>query len=178
MSRAKLDLMKRTKKGVAMFYVGALYWLIFWTASFADLDIKIMGLFLLIGAGLLFPIGILVSKTLNIDFFAKGNPLSNLAGAMGGMQILFAPILVLIYMERIQWLPFIIAILTGAHFFPFVTLYKSKGYFFHTFAVIIYTSVVGFLFMDQIYTILPLGLFIIYFLTSLFLNIENKRIFF
>ncbi|GGA87117.1 DUF7010 family protein [Ornithinibacillus halotolerans] len=175
-NEAKLELMKQTKKGIAMFYVGTAFWFLMGLLSFIDMHINLLGLFHLIGIGMLFPLGILVSNLLKIDFIAKDNPLSNLAGILGGMQILFAPILILIYMENIEWLPFFIAVLTGAHFLPFSALYNSKAFIFQSVGVIVFASIIGFGFMNYVYTILPFGLSMIYFVTLILLNIENKKI--
>ncbi|WP_096271953.1 DUF7010 family protein [Paucisalibacillus globulus] len=172
----KMDLMKRTKKGIAMFYVGTVFWLLMGILSFIDMHINLLGLFHLIGIGMLFPLGLLVSNLLKIDFVAKDNPLSNIAGVIGGMQILFAPILILVYIERIEWLPFVIAVLTGAHFLPFSALYNSKAFIFQSIAVVVFASVMGLIFMEHVYTILPFGLSIIYLITSILLTKENKRL--
>lgn len=169
------NLITRTKRGVSMFYVGTGYWLLLGLLSFIDMHIKLLGLFYLIGAGMLFPLGILVSKMLKIDFVANGNPLSGLNGLLGATQLFFAPILVLIFMEKVEWLPFFVAILTGAHFFPFVWVYKSKAYIFQTVAVVLSATFCGFLFMDMIYSILPFILAAVYLTTSILLNAENKR---
>ncbi|MEK4800120.1 hypothetical protein MHI02_00575 [Oceanobacillus sp. FSL K6-0118] len=170
------DLMQRTKKGVTMFYVGSLYWFLMGILGLFDMHINLLGLIYLIGIGTLFPLGILVSNLLKIDFIAKGNELSNFAGVIGGMQLFFAPILIIIYMEKIEWLPFFIAVLTGAHFLPFSVLYKSKGFIFQSMAVVLFSSIVGFVFMDYVYKILPFGLGIIYLITIILLLNENKKL--
>lgn len=170
------DLMQRTKKGVTMFYVGSLYWFLMGILGLFDMHINLLGLIYLIGIGTLFPLGILVSNLLKIDFIAKGNELSNFAGVIGGMQLFFAPILIIIYMEKIEWLPFFIAVLTGAHFLPFSVLYKSKGFIFQFMAVVLFSSIVGFVFMDYVYKILPFGLGIIYLITIILLLNENKKL--
>jgi hypothetical protein len=170
------DLMQRTKKGVAMFYVGTFYWFLMGLLSFFEMHINLLGLIYLIGIGMLFPLGILVSNLLKIDFIAKDNELSNFAGVIGGMQLLFAPILIMVYIERIEWLPFFIAVLTGAHFLPFSVLYKSKGFIFQSIAVVLMASVVGFIFMDYVYTILPFGLGVVYLITSFLLQSENRKL--
>lgn len=174
-SEVKKDLITRTKRGVAMFYVGAGYWLLMGILSFFDLHIKLLGLFYLIGAGMLFPLGILVSQLLKIDFFAKDNPLSGMAGILGAVQLLFAPILVLIFMEQVEWLPFFVAVLTGAHFLPFSSLYDSRAYIFQSVAVVMMATVVGFLFRDGLYSILPFALSAIYLTTCFLLQGENRK---
>lgn len=173
---AKQDLMLRTKKGSVMLYVGAVYWLLLGILSFIDMHINILGLIYLIGAGLLFPIGILVSKLLKVDFTANDNPLSNLAGIVGGMQILFSPILILIFMERVEWLPFFVATLTGTHFLPFMVLYNSKGYLFQSLGTVGWASVVGFVFMEHVFVMLPFGASAVYLIASMLIARENKMV--
>ena len=172
----KLDLIKRTRKGVIMLYIGTVYWLLMGFLSFTDIHIKLLGLIYFIGAGMLFPIGILISNLFKIDFVAKSNPLSNIGGVVGGMQILFIPINILIYMENIEWLPFFIAVLTGAHFLPFSPLYNSKGFIFQALGVVGFSTVIGFVWMEHIYTILPFGVAVIYFISSLIVNSEMKNL--
>jgi len=174
-NEAKQDLAGRTKKGVAMIYVGTYFWLLMGILSFIDMHIHLLGLFHLIGIGMIFPLSISVSNLFKIDIFAKGNGLSNFAGILGGMQILFAPILILIFMEKPEWLPFFIAILTGAHFLPYSALYNSKAYIFQSVAVVGLASVFGFIFMEHAYTILPFGLALIYFITSILIRKEHRE---
>ena len=175
-NEAKLDLMTRTKKGIAMFYVGTIFWLLMGILNFMDIDVKLLGVIYLVGIGILFPLGILVSKLLKIDFIAAGNPLSNLGGVLGGMQMLFAPILILVFIEKIEWLPFFIAILTGAHFLPYAILYKSKAYFFQSFGVVGFTSIIALISMNHLYSVLPFVLSAVYLITILLLSIENKKL--
>ncbi|MDY0409753.1 DUF7010 family protein [Paracerasibacillus soli] len=172
---AKEDLIGHTKKGVTMIYVGTAYWLLMGVLGFIDMHINLLGLFYLIGAGMIFPLSIFVASLCKIDIFAQDNPLSNMSGVLGAMQILFAPILILIFMEQIEWLPFFIAILTGAHFLPFHALYNSKAYIFLPVAVIAFSSLVGFALMEHVYTILPFGLCAIYLITTIILISENRK---
>jgi hypothetical protein len=176
MDHVKFDLIKRTKKGVIMFYIGTVYWLLLGVLSFTEIHMNLLGLIYFIGAGMLFPLGILISNLMQVDFVAKSNPLSSIAGVIGGMQILFIPINIFIYMENIEWLPFFVAVLTGAHFLPFSPLYNSKAYIFQAIGVVGFSTMIGFVWMDSIYTILPFGLAIIYFITSLMLKSENKKL--
>ncbi|SOC39246.1 DUF7010 family protein [Ureibacillus acetophenoni] len=169
------DLSVRTKKGVSMYYVGTVYWLLLGIIGFIQMHPKLLGLIYLIGAGMIFPLGILVSKVMKIDLFANNNPLSTLSGVLGGMQVLFAPILIIIFMEKVEWLPFFVAVLTGAHFLPFAILYKSNAIFFLTFGVVGFASIVGFFFMESVYLILPFGLSVIYLITTLLVNGELKK---
>lgn len=159
-----------------MIYVGVCYWLILGVLSFIEMDIKLLGLIYFIGAGMIFPMGIMVSKLLKMDLMANDNPLAPIGGVLGGMQILFSPVLILIYVEHIQWLPFFIAVLTGAHFLPFATIYKSKAYIFQSIAVIVVTSIIGLIAMEKIHVILPFVLSAIYFCTCLLLIGENRKV--
>ena len=72
----------------------------------------------LLGAGLLFPLGLLVGYLMRIDTFAKGHPMAKLSGLIGGMQIVFIPIMLGAYFTSPEHVPWYLASLVGAHFLP------------------------------------------------------------
>ncbi|WP_420849674.1 DUF7010 family protein [Peribacillus tepidiphilus] len=46
------------------------------------------------------------------------------------MQLFFAPILILVGYEQYEWVPFVVGVLTRAHFLPFMWVYDSRAYLF------------------------------------------------
>nr|WP_078544614.1 hypothetical protein [Litchfieldia alkalitelluris] len=155
-----------------MIIVGIFFWLVVGLLSFFNLHIKMHGLLVFIGISMIFPLGMIVSKMMKIDMMAKDNPLSALAGLLGAMQLFFTPILMVIFIDETQLLPFFVAVLTGAHFFPFAWLYKSKAYIFQTVAIIVWAIIFGFIFNSYLFTIFPFILSAVYLITSLWLTKE------
>jgi hypothetical protein len=71
----KLDLARRTWRGLNNILAGILLWGGFAVLGMILPDSSLKALVYLFGAGLLFPLGLLIGKLLKIDMFAQGNPL-------------------------------------------------------------------------------------------------------
>lgn len=172
-SEVQNDLIIKTKRGLPMIIVGMFFWLIVGLLSFFEMHIKMHGLLLFIGISIIFPLGILLSKMMKIDMVAKDNSLSALSGMLGAMQLFFTPILMVIFVDEPQMLPFFVGILTGAHFFPFAWVYKSKAFIFQTVAIISIATIFGFVLTEYLFSIFPFVMSGIYFITSVWLIKEN-----
>ncbi|MGQ0514920.1 DUF7010 family protein, partial [Bacillus sp. D-CC] len=73
----------------------------------------------------------------------KGNPLGILAGLIGGINVLNIPLVLLAYFQFPEWLPFVVAMLIGVHFIPYVWIYESKSYGLLSVGTVFVTSVCG-----------------------------------
>ncbi|RDW15110.1 DUF7010 family protein [Oceanobacillus chungangensis] len=164
------DLINKTRRGLPMIIIGVVFWFIVGLLSFFEMHIKLHGLLVFIGISIIFPLGILLSKIMKIDMVAKDNPLSALAGMLGAMQLFFTPLLMVIFVDEPQLLPFYVGILTGAHFFPFAWVYKSKAYIFQTVAIIAIATIFGFVLTEHLFTIFPFVMSGVYFVTSVWLT--------
>jgi hypothetical protein len=171
----KQDLSISAQKGSPMFIAGILFWL---TAGLSGtfLSKSITVWIYIFGIGIIFPLGILISKLMKVNFLATHNPLSTIAGLVGGIQIFFAPLVLMVYFNQPDWLPFTVAVLTGAHFLPFVAIYDSKTYLFQTIATVAVATICGFFFLEQSYIFIPYALIIVYFITFIGLRMETKRL--
>lgn len=110
---------------------------------------------------------------MKVNFLATHNPLSTI----GGIQIFFTPLVIMVYFNQPDWLPFTVAVLTGAHFLPFVAIYESKTYLFQTIATVASAAVVGFIFPEQSYIYIPFSLVIVYLITFVGLNMETNQLY-
>lgn len=170
-SGLKKDYALMTKKGIPMFYGGVLIWFILGLLSFI-LPEKLNAYVYLASTGIFFPVGILVSKLMKIDFFVKGNPLSSLGGLLGALQLFFAPLLIMVGFEHHEWIPFVVGVLTGAHFLPFVWVYDSKAMMFQTIATVTVSTLVGLVFIEFALTLVPFSLMFVYFTTAMLIRKE------
>ncbi|WP_102262428.1 DUF7010 family protein [Mesobacillus jeotgali] len=169
----RMELSAEAGKGYPMFIAGVIFWLMMGVGGLL-VPQQIMVWVYLFGIGLVLPLGILVSKVIHVNFLATHNPLSTIGGLVGGIQIFFAPIIVLVAYQQPDWIPFIIGVLTGAHFLPYVAIYKSKAYIFQTVATVVAASLIGFGLMDQAYLLIPFSLVIVYSITLFWLLKEAK----
>lgn len=168
-----MELSAEAGKGYPMFIAGIIFWLMMGVGGLF-VPQQIMVWVYLFGIGLVLPLGILVSKVVHVNFLATHNPLSTIGGLVGGIQIFFAPIIILIAYQQPDWIPFVVGVLTGAHFLPYAAIYKSKGYIFQTVSTVLAASVIGFGWMDQAYLLIPFSLIIVYSITLFWLIKEAK----
>ncbi|MFT9597786.1 DUF7010 family protein [Mesobacillus sp.] len=169
----RMELSAEAGKGYPMFIAGVIFWLMMGVGGLF-VPQQIMVWVYLFGIGLVLPLGILVSKVIHVNFLATHNPLSTIGGLVGGIQIFFAPIIILVAYQQPDWIPFIIGVLTGAHFLPYVAIYRSKAYIFQTVATVVAASLIGFGWMDQAYLLIPFSLVIVYSITLFWLVKEAK----
>jgi hypothetical protein len=169
----RLDLSTEAGKGYPMFIAGIVFWLSMGIAGLFFSE-KIMVWMYVFGMGLVLPLGILISKFLRVNFLATHNPLSSIGGLVGGVQIFFAPLVILVAYQQPDWMPFIVGVLTGAHFLPYVAIYKSKAYLFQTLATVLTVSAIGFALMESAYLMIPFALIIVYGITLVLLINETK----
>ena len=138
------------------------------------LPIEAVRLIWIFGLGLIFPIGILISKILGINLLSTDNPLCILAGIVGAPQAFYIPVFVIVYMKIPEYLPFTIGLLAGSHFIPYMWIYKSKAYLFVTLRVCFSALILGGFFVDQAFTLVPLAISIVYGISVLLIKRELK----
>ncbi|MBM6648378.1 hypothetical protein [Bacillus sp. RIT 809] len=173
-SEAKRDLAQKTKKGFPVIIAGLLFWIVASITGVLLSEKQVVWVYL-IGMGCVFPCGLMIAAILKIDMFAKGNPLGTLAGLIGGINVLNIPFVLLAYFQFPEWLPFVVAMLIGVHFVPYVWIYESKSYGLLSVGTVLVTSVCGILFAEKGFTVIPLAVTVVYFITLISLSIENKK---
>lgn len=160
-----------SKRGLPMILTGVLFWLAVGLAGFLDHSITVW--VYLYGIGVIFPAGLLVAKLMKIDMLVKDNPLAVLAGVVGGMQILFAPVILLVLFQLPNYIPFTVGVLTGAHFLPFAVIYRSKAYLFQSIATVAGAAVTGFFAHEHTFLVTPFTLMAVYIVTCIWLVKES-----
>lgn len=176
---AKDDLARRTRFGMPYILAGFLLWMVFGLLGVILPASPRNGLIYLFGAGLLWPLGLAIGALLKIDQFAKGNPLAPLAGLLGGMQILFIPLMIGAYVNTPQAVPWYLAVLVGAHLLPFTWLYDSKAYLFCAVTSVIVAGLSGWLLPDRTYVVTPFAVAIVLALTAWLLarqSVDKNRL--
>ncbi len=173
-SEARRDLAQKTKKGFPVILAGLLFWSIASITGVFLSEKQVVWVYL-IGMGCVFPFGLMLAAVLKIDMFAKGNPLGTLAGVIGGINVLNIPFVLLAYFQFPEWLPFVVAMLIGVHFVPYVWIYESKSYGLLSVGTVLVTSVCGILFAEKGFIVIPMAVTVVYFITLISLSIENKK---
>ncbi|PGM90813.1 DUF7010 family protein [Bacillus cereus] len=173
-SEAKRDLAQKTKKGFPVIIAGLLFWIVASITGVLLSEKQVVWVYL-IGMGCVFPFGLMLAAILKIDMFAKGNPLGTLAGIIGGINVLNIPFVLLAYFQFPEWLPFVVAMLIGVHFLPYVWIYESKSYGFLSVGTVLVTSVSGIIFAEKGFIVIPIAVTVVYFITLISVSLENKK---
>jgi hypothetical protein len=172
---AKRDLAVRTGRGIHNVLAAVLLWSVFGVLGLVLHGTFARALVYLFGAGTLFPLGLLVGRLLRLDAFAKGNPLGVLAGTVGGMQLLFAPLMVGALFASPTHVPWYLAVLVGAHFLPFAWVFESRSYGAGAAGVSLTAGLTGWLWPQHTFVVTPFAVAGVLALMALGLLAESRR---
>ncbi|WP_155590968.1 DUF7010 family protein [Lysinibacillus cavernae] len=149
------------KKGYPILLSGAFVFLLFTLMPFV-FPLEAVRLIWIFGLGVIFPIGIFISKILGVNLFTTDNPLGTLGGIVAAPQAFYIPVFIIVYMKIPEYLPFTIGLLAGSHFLPYIWIYKSKAYLFITLGSCFSALILGSFFINQAFTLVPLAISIVY----------------
>ncbi|MGG3927388.1 hypothetical protein ABET51_15580 [Metabacillus fastidiosus] len=161
LEQLQTDIILAAKKGFPVLLSGAIVFLLF-TFSPLVFSMKIVYLIWILGLSVIFPFGILLSKMMNVNILVTNNPMGTLAGIAAAPQAFYIPIFIIVYIHIPEYLPFIIGLLCGSHFLPYMWIYKSKAYLFVTLATCISSLILGGFFIELAFTTVPLAISIVY----------------
>ncbi|MCH7322629.1 hypothetical protein LZ480_12075 [Solibacillus sp. MA9] len=155
------EIIFEAKKGFPILLSGAVVFLIFMLMYFV-FPIEIVHLIWIFGLGVIFPLGIFISKILGVNLNATNNPLGTLGGIVAAPQAFYIPVFIIVYMNIPEYLPFTIGLLAGSHFLPYIWIYKSKSYLFVTLGTCFSALILGGFFVDHAFILVPFAISIVY----------------
>lgn len=172
LSALKRDIANRSRRGLPNVLAGVGLWATFGVLGVVLPDIPQRALIYLFGAGMLLPLGMLVAAIMRVDLFAKGNPLAVLGGYLGGLQILFIPLMIGAYGATPSFVPWYLGVLVGAHFLPFAWLYDSRAYLTGALGTTAAAALTGWLLPTATYLATPFAVALLLLVTALLLRRE------
>ena len=161
LEQLQTDIILTAKKGFPILLSGAIVFLLFTFLPFV-FPMKTVYLIWIFGLSVIFPFGILLSKIVNVNVLVTDNPIGTLGGIVAAPQAFFIPVFIIVYMHIPEYLPFTIGLLGGAHFLPYMWIYKSKAYLFVTLTTCISSLILGGFFVELAFTLVPLAISIAY----------------
>jgi hypothetical protein len=126
--------------------------------------------------GLVFPVGVLLTRLAGGDLFAKSPGLTPLGLLLAALQLFFWPIIALVYVLAPAWTPWTMAILFGSHFLPYAWLYRSRAYAFLSVSVAVSLTVLALVARAPMPEIVPLITAVCYFIAIIWMGIENRSV--
>jgi len=173
LDQLQTDIISTSKKGYPILLSGTIVFLLF-SLMPLFVPMKIVHLAWIVGLSVIFPLGLLISKLVNVNMMATDNPIGTLGGIVAAPQAFYIPVFVLVYMNIPEYLPFTIGLLAGSHFLPYMWIYKSKAYLFVTLGICFSALILGGFFTDQAFTLVPLAMSIVYAIGVVFILRELK----
>lgn len=169
--RARLA--RATARGIGMPIAGLLYWIVV-AVLVRELPLKQALLWSYISTGAVFPIGVLFTRLLGGDLFAKSETLTPLGLLLNGMQLLFWPVIILVWRIAPEWVPYTMATLFGSHFIGYAWIYRSRGYAVLTLGVSVLLTAAVLVARDPLYTATPLIAAAVYAVAVAILYVEVR----
>lgn len=143
LEQLKRDCTIRQKKGLHFIAASILIWFLIVLIHLTDLNILQKNMLTLCCSAILFPVAILLSKWMKIDFQGKGNPLTNLCIIFSVNQILYILIAMWVFAEVPNKMLMVYTMIFGAHLMPYGWLYKSRTYYVFSIIIPILALIVG-----------------------------------
>ncbi|KXH86885.1 hypothetical protein [Sporosarcina sp. HYO08] len=128
LSQMRKNLSIKSKNGISFLMAGSVIWGLITVIYLLPLDIREQNLLMLFSTGLMFPLSIVFSKLLHIDWKSKDNPLGELGLYLNLAQLVYFPMLFWMFVSSPYEMNLFFAMITAAHFFPFGWLYRTKLY--------------------------------------------------
>ncbi|RXT03577.1 hypothetical protein [Ammoniphilus sp. CFH 90114] len=173
LEQLQTEMIVTAKKGFPILLSGSIIFLLFTFLPFI-FPMETVYLIWIIGLSVIFPLGILLGKVMNVNLLVTNNPLGTLGGMVAAPQAFFIPVFIVVYMNIPEYLPFTIGLLGGSHFLPYMWIYKSKAYLFVTLGTCLSSFILGSFFIELAFTLVPLAISIVYGIGVLLIMRELK----
>ena len=155
----------RANFGMSLPAAGAIYWIVLGIAGFylEPKEWAILGFF---GSGLIFPVGLLLSKPMKANLSAK-SPFASLAMPAVASMFLSWPMTIAAFMTDVTLVPMFLAIGMSLHWPAIGWMYGSEVCMFHALIRVIAVSGLWFFFPPVSFTVIPIFVAILYLLTMI-----------
>lgn len=169
--RARLAM--ATARGIGMPIAGFFFWIAV-AVLVRELPVKQALLWSYISTGAVFPIGVLFTRALGGNLFAKSERLTPLGLLLNATQFFFWPVIILLGSVAPLWVPFVMATLFGSHFLGYAWLYRSRGYAVLSVGVSVLLTTAVLVARDPLFTLVPVLTAVVYAVAIAFLWQERR----
>lgn len=156
----KRDFLIKANGGIALPAAGTIYWL---ALGVAGLYLKPQTWFLVgaFSSGLIFPLGILLSKPLKSNIFVS-TPLSDLIAPALISMLMFWPLAIAGSSANISFFPLALAVGMGMHWPVIGWMYGKRVFLYHGIARAVGCTMLWYIFPDQRFVIIPAFVSVVY----------------
>lgn len=123
----KTRCIRETRMGIGLPIAGLIWWLLYAFLVWRfPIDRAVYLSFF--ATGLVFPLGVGLTRLAGGDLFARSASLTSLGLMLAALQIFFWPVIIILASLAPRWTPYVMAVLFSSHFLPYGWLYRSRGY--------------------------------------------------
>lgn len=170
----KKEIILDQKKGLPFIIASVIIWGMITLVSALELPITTKNILVFSCSCPLLPLAWMVGKKLEVDIFAKQNPLGQLGFLFTMNQMLYLLIVMWIFNALPDKMVMVYAMVFGAHLLPYSWLYESKAYKFFAVLIPIASLVLGNLF-NGLVVAAALTLLEILFVIALFQELKAMK---
>ncbi|MFC7684902.1 DUF7010 family protein [Ureibacillus sp. GCM10028918] len=171
----KNELSLKSKNGTSFLLSGVIIWGIITILFLQSFEINMKNIFALYSTGLMFPLAVLISKFMKVDWKAKSNPLGNLGLILNLAQFVYFPLIFWAFFSKPNEALVFFAMVTSAHFFPYGRLYNTKVYYILSPIMVLLVFLIGMKLNDAYLWVIPLTMLVSLLFLNLFLLIDYKK---
>ncbi len=128
MNQLQLELSVKAKNGINFIVAATFCWgliAVIWVNTGTPMQ---QALFTFFAVSPMMPLAWILSKLLKTTWIVKDNPLNSLGLWLNLAQLFYFPFVFIAFNQNPEHMPMALAIITGAHLFPYAWLYKTKAY--------------------------------------------------
>jgi hypothetical protein len=129
LEQLRIDCALKQKKGLHFILASVLIWCAVFIVQLLTLPALTKNLYTFCLTAPLVPLAYFISKMISVDFTNKSNPLNQLGVLFSINQMLYLLIAMWVYPTVPDKMLMVLAMIFGAHLFPYGWLYKSKSYY-------------------------------------------------
>jgi hypothetical protein len=175
LNKLRITLSIELKNGMNFTFSAGLVWILIafvWKADMKAYDKSVLTF--IVGA-LLLPLALLFARVFKTGLKDKSNPLQPLGLWLNFAQLFYFPFLVFILIKMPGYFVMTLAIITGAHFFPYAWFYKTNHYAVFAGVISVGAMFAGLFLSQELMYLLPLGVSVMLFLLTMLLFIDSKK---
>ncbi len=124
----RTEIILRNKNGINFIVAASICWVIISFLWTSDMNSGKLVFYSFMATMPMLPLAYLFGKLFKTSWKIENNPLNSLGLWLNFAQLFYFPLLFVVLMKNHNDMVMALAIITGAHFFPYTWLYNTKAY--------------------------------------------------
>ena len=124
----RTEIVLRNKNGINFILAASVCWIIIAFLWMGHMDSGTLVLYSFMATMPMLPLAYLLGKVFKTSWKIEQNPLNDLGLWLNIAQLFYFPLLIVVLIKDNYDMPMALAIITGAHFFPYAWFYQTKSF--------------------------------------------------